>query len=358
MSAASALQVVKQIQSIAEQPPTPELRACLNQVVSSLLFLLDHPDSRVRTNAARAMRSLCTGYAAEIRSLDLAKARAVLARCRLAATEGSTMEGEEELQRILEDVLGEEVTSKDTVDNTDIVQPSHGPPNENRGEVVLQVGEHADRKIRTAILESVVHVAGVVSVTLEGSYVIVSVRTPGIAADASFLADLLTAVKSHGGGTVSLIRTTAAGTRDSGSSGGGEGAPAVSAETADPQTVQREEGDEGAATGDGDGAEVDDSMEEPIYMDDYDEDFGSSSSAAPMPQSVFNVERGHFGQDLTQWSFFSQTNWMTGRRMQEFGDDPTIAARLAKAKKREEERKQEQQSQTGRLLSWFRGGST
>merc|ERR1712232_222781 len=57
-----------------------------------------------------------------------------------------------------------------------------------------------------------------------------------------------------------------------------------------------------------------------------------------------------------QWSFFSQSNWMTSRRMAEFaGDDPSIAARLAKAKKKEQERKQEESSRLGRLFSALTG---
>merc|ERR1719162_35975 len=58
-----------------------------------------------------------------------------------------------------------------------------------------------------------------------------------------------------------------------------------------------------------------------------------------------------------QWSFFSQSNWMTGRKVQEFDDDPTIAARLAKAKRREEAKKEESRSRLGFVPSWLGMGS-
>jgi len=95
--------------------------------------------------------------------------------------------------------------------------------------------------------------------------------------------------------------------------------------------------------------------QEPGYLDDDDDEVNEVNDVCAGNAAA----NGFVGQGPPQWSFFAQTNWMTGRRVQEFDDDPTIAARLAKAKQRvaerEAERREEQKSTLGRLFTGIWG---
>merc|ERR1719336_1180619 len=166
MAAAAALNVVKQIQALAEGPQTQEMRQCLGQVVTSLLFLLDHPDSRVRLNAARALLTLSKGYGEDIRNLDLSRGRSALARCRKAMAEGNVESDVEELEGLLAQVLGEERPAQ-SVPRPEVAKStcvaSSVSAAEARGEIVLKVGHQVDTKEKAAIRQKVVTIVGVVS---------------------------------------------------------------------------------------------------------------------------------------------------------------------------------------------------
>jgi len=353
MAAAPALNVVKQIQSLAEGPTTPEMQECLGQVVSSLLFFLDHPDSRVRLSAARTLVKLSTNYSEEITKLDVSRARSALQRCRKAEADGAANLDSQELQALLEELLGDRVTNSVPSGGVDSKAPAiqiggsaaaattttsaNAPATsatDERGQVVLKVAQNTDGKLKAAILEKVVVLMGVVSVTFEGSFVIVATKTASIAADAGFLADLLTAVRAQGLEGVSLVSAANAGGVDAPSvtsDNNGCGAPASSVVI--------------------DGDHDDDDEGEPAYLDD-DEDEVVLGGDYSGPDGLGG---GPIGAGGAQWSFFSQNNWMTGRRLQEFGDDPTIAARLAKAKRKEEEKKEQDKSRIGVISSWLSG---
>lgn len=361
MAAAPALNVVKQIQSLAEGPTTPEMRECLGQVVSSLLFFLDHPDSRVRLSAARTLVKLSTNYAEELKKLDVSRARSALQRCRKAEADGAANLDSQELQALLEELLGDRVSSKSPPDGipgkalvsgaaatTPASATAPSAPSgsgstsatEERGQVVLKVAQNTDGKLKAAILEKVVVLMGVVSVTFEGPYVIVATKTASIAADAGFLADLLTAVRAQGLEGVTLVSAANAGSVDATSAlsdNNGCGAPAAAAFGSSVVIDGDHDDDEG----------------EPAYLDD-DEDEVVLGGDYSGPSG--GLGGGPLGAGGAQWSFFSQSNWMTGRRLQEFGDDPTIAARLAKAKRKEEEKKEQDKSRIGVISSWLGGG--
>ncbi|CAE8628095.1 unnamed protein product [Polarella glacialis] len=339
MAAAAALGVVKQIQALADGPPTPEMRDCLGQVVSSLLFFLDHPDSRVRISAAKTLVKLNSDYPDDVKKLDVSRARSALAH----AEEGGDQDSEE-LRNLLQRFLGEDVDNGATNGRPLGEVFSSGP----RGEVVLKVSEQADGKVRAAMLEKIVALPGVVSVTFEGVYVIVSTRTPTVAADASFLADLLSALKALGAAGVSLVSAAAASSASS-------SAPRdrAASSSSGPEEVQLEAD---ASFEEEEGQEA-----EPAYLDDEDNDVAGLGGSGGAPPPSGSREPGPGGCPPSpaggppQWTFFTQNNWMSGRRIQEFDDDPTIASRLAKAKKREEERKAEDKSKLGRLSSWLTG---
>lgn len=203
---------------------------------------------------------------------------------------------------------------------------------------MLKVGEHADVKVKAAILEEVVALPGVVSVTFEGAFVIVSTRSSAIAVDAVFLADLLAAVKSQGLKGVSLISAAseAEGTRTSPQKSSSSGSK-------DPVVFSM--------------ADEDDSQDEAAAYVDDEEDAGARAAPAPTAGSAGNSTAAGDGKgsaaDQLHWSFFAQGHWMKTRLVQEYDDDPTIAARLAKAKQRDEAKRHEEQSRLGRLSSWL-----
>eukprot|EP00933_Yihiella_yeosuensis_P084566 TRINITY_DN99118_c0_g1_i1.p1 TRINITY_DN99118_c0_g1~~TRINITY_DN99118_c0_g1_i1.p1 ORF type:complete len:360 (+),score=81.09 TRINITY_DN99118_c0_g1_i1:117-1196(+) len=358
MAADAALAVVKQIHGLIDGPPTEEMKECLGQVVSSMLFFLDHPDSRVRLSAANALVKLSTGYAESLYKLDLSKARSSCERCQKAREEGLGDADSQELEKLLTQLLDREAQDRE---NSAVAssQGSSAKPGasltEERGEVVLKVSEQADAKIRAAMLEKIVALSGVVSVTFEGLFVIVSTRSANVAADASFLADLLSAVKAQGIQGVSLVSAAAAGVGScppSPSKPGSSGYP-MSGSSA----VKLEEPDNSSAVPDG----SDGYGEEAQYLDEEENDVSAHRASSSVGATGSGGYPGGQASSVLrpggpQWTFFSQTTFMSGRRIQEFDDDPSIASRLAKAKRREEERKKEEKSKIGRLSSWLLGG--
>merc|ERR1719476_775983 len=178
---------------------------------------------------------------------------------------------------------------------------------------------------------------GVVSVTFEGPYVIVATKNEAIAADTGFSADLLMAVRAQGLEGVTLIGAS--------NNGGVDALPG----TSDNNGCGASAAPSFAVI---DGDHDNDDEGEPAYLDD-DEDEVVLGGDYDGPSGLGG---GPLGAGGAQWSFFAQSNWMTGRRLQEFGDDPTIAARLAKAKRKEEEKKEQDKSRISVISSWLGGG--
>lgn len=330
---------------------TQEMRDCLGQVASSLLFFLDHPDTRVRLGSARTLIKLAASYSEEMQKMDLSRAKAALKRCDAKVAEGCEDTDSQELRPLLVELLSPEpvksaggavavaaeppaTTPAEDTEAAPVTAPSRqdgGPvASDGRGEIVLKIGENAEAKVKASILEKVVAISGVVSVAFEGPYIIVSTRTPSLAADASFLAAVLTGVGQLGISGVSLVRTSNGALQGSPSKGKLEEPVANSNAKAGATLAAVEEDEEEVEE-----LDDDDDGSEPQYLDDQEE------TTAP---SAFDNQR---------WSFFSQQHWMTGRQVQEFGDDPTIAARLAKAKKREEEKRNEERSTLSRIAAWW-----
>ncbi|CAK0842893.1 unnamed protein product [Prorocentrum cordatum] len=381
MAADQALAAVRQIQALAEGPQTPEMRACLGQVVAAVLAFLDHPDARVRLHSARALLKLTAGYPGELAAIDLGRARGALKRSRVSRAAGTADADAEEIEAILVEVLEAGAANGASAASTAASTPlsgavasaaaassSWGPraaraaPNdaEGRGEVVLKVGAESWRvkaKVKAVILERVVAVSGVVSVTFEGSLVIVSTRSAAVAADAVFLADVLAAMRAEGIEGISLVSAggTSAGAAAPAGPLGVQGPDAPAPAAATPAAA----GSPAGPHVPGEGPDEDESQGEPGYLDDDDEDelVMSGSGGAAVSFGAPAGPSPLVGGGGPQWSFFSQSNWMTGRKVQEFDDDPTIAARLAKAKRREEAKKEESRSRLGFVTSWLGRGS-
>lgn len=330
MAAARALQVVKQIQVLADGPETPEMRACLEQVVSSLQFFLEHPDSRVRIGSARTLLKLCRGYADAMTYVDLSKTEKALSRITDDLDKGTAPVDAEELQQILSETLGKPVKPTGTVlaegkkinkeaAATSSTAPSSTAParvgTEDRGEVVIKLGEMNNATAKAVVLDRIVNIHGVVSVTFERDFVVIATRTAALDSYTTFVNELISELASHGIVGVQLVSPSL---------------PGISVCDV-PNTTS----DSVAMVG-----ETQDDEDEPSYLDDE----GDESGAEEITQSIgLDKER--------QWSFFAQDNWITYRRVQEHGEDPRIAARLAKAKQREEEKRKEDQSRIGRIFS-------
>lgn len=338
MAAARALQVVKQIQVLADGPQTPEMRACLEQVVSSLQFFLDHPDSRVRIGSARTLLKLCRGYTDAMRHIDLSKAESALSKVTADLDKGIAAHDAEELQQIMSEILGKSVettavpTAVPAQDNQALLKTaamsSTAPVHveiEERGEVVVKLGDLNTSTAKAVILDRIVNIPGSVSVTFEQDFVVIATRTKSLASNVPFLNDLFSELKSHGIVGLKLVSPSVP-----------EFLPCeplskdTSVDTDTPVAISGEECEE-------------DNDDEPSYLDD---EYGELSHG--FPEGAYG---GGLGGGVGQWSFFSQANWHTHRRVQEYGEDPRISARLAKAKQREAEQRQEEQSRIGRIFS-------
>jgi len=341
MAAAAALNVVKQIEMLADAPQTAQMRDCLGQLVSSLQCFLDHPDSRVRIGSARTLLKLSRGYNEDFRKNDLTKIETALECLRsMDSIEGSPDADEDtaEFGRLLTEslvLLKNEPPTSNSNAKAGVAQAAAAPTvaasssTDGRGQVVLQLPEGSDGQTHSAILAKAVAIHGVVSVTSQGPHVIVTTRTADLASDPAFVEDLVSTLASQQGceGIVAAKRSVtitspARSTHES---------SALDAEDEEPEPT----------------LVLDDDDEEPAYLDDDEGADIASPGAGGSPS-----------KDATgpQWSFFAQSSWMIGRRVLEFDDDPTIAARLARARQRAEEKRNEEESRIGAVSRWLGWG--
>lgn len=291
--------------------------------------------------AARTLLKLSRGYSEDFRKNDLSKATAALARCRAVESGDGSADADEEtadlvgvLAEIVEGAAPTEADAKKAAahpSSADAVPSSSSK--DGRGEVVLKVTDDLSN-CKGTILDKVVKVPGVVSVCFEGPLCIVGTRTEKESADPAFVEDLLSCMSEQGLEGITAVKRPKS-TSDTNASSSHAGAPA-------PIPEDDEEQDSGINFMDDEGGL------EPAYLDD-DED-GTAGQGGGMPQGASTSGMGAGGP---HWSFFSQSNWMTGRKMAEFDDDPTIAARLAKAKQRQEEKRKEEESRIGVVSRWL-----
>lgn len=339
MAAAAALNVVKQIEALADAPPTSQMRTCLGQLIASLQCFLDHPDSRVRIGSARTLSKLSRGYGEDFRKNDLTKIESALARCQPADSGEDSPDADEEaaeLRRLLTECLAKDEGTNGKGEVEAAAAPAAPAPpapasssGDRRGQVVLRLPEGSDGKANATILAKVVTIHGVVSVTLEGPHVIISTRTVDLASDPAFVEDLVSTLSSQEGCEgLTAAKRPVAGTSSARSS---HESSAPEDEEEEPEPVMM----------------LDDDGAEPAYLDDDDEEEGGA---------VASPAGGGGSQNGPQWSFFAQTNWMTGRRVLEYDDDPTIAARLAKIKRQAEEKRKEEESRIGAVSRWLGWG--
>jgi len=281
---------------------------CLEQVSSFLECYLEHPDSRTRLGAARALVAISKRCSVdEWRRLDLSRAREIHMRCDDAGgTDG------EELRLLLAAALQRETdTSLSDDGGKGGVTDSCGTVADSRGEVRLQplCGE-VEPQTCAMILKSLVHIGGVVSATFEAGQLVVGTRTSSIAADPAFVADLCMTVEDQMGGGQQIAVLSAV--RD------------IDSESLSPDKRALANLDDSGC-----------SEDEPAYLDDdADEECAESYSF----------------MELGQWSFLKHATF-NSQQLQEHEDDPTIVARLRKARQRLERRQNEDRSRISKLLS-------
>lgn len=318
MSVTAALALVRQVQSVAEQPELLRANNCLDQVVTFLECYLDHPDERCRFSAARTLAQLSTRCGADWEDLDLKRTQRILESCVGTGDQGDATAGK--VRQLLQVALRQRDASDDLFvygsDDIPCAQTGgHTVTLVGRGEIRLQVLVRLDETIRANVLKAVVGVSGVVSVTLEGDHIVVGTRTTALAADQVFIEDIrITVVESLQGQETEC----------------GAG-PIVVLEVAEDDFMcyldDEQEDEEDAVY-------LDDSEDEPQYLDD--EDDGELGVAA-------DVELGY-------WTFFESLG-LKNQHLQEFTEDPALIARLRKARSKLEKRQQDEQSRIGRILS-------
>jgi hypothetical protein len=285
---------------------------CLPQVASFLECYLDHPDSRTRHCAASALVTLSKRCSIDDwRQLDFSSARRIHARCKDAARAGDTDAAQ--LRLLLEAALQKGIDT-DLGDDGGRCRAADG-----RGEVRLQpLCGQVTAETCAAILKSLVNIGGVVSATFEAGQLVVGTRTCSASVDPAFVADLCTTIQEEMGSSLEIAVLTAV--RD------------INSESRDNNTL----GDRGLSY---QPAYLDDNSDcaedEPAYLDD-DSD----------PEGAEAYSFAEFGQ----WSFLRHASFNSWQ-LQEHEDDPTIVARLRRARQRLDKRQNEDRSRISRLLS-------
>jgi hypothetical protein len=342
MTAAHALNIVKQLEALADAHENAQMHELVREgkLVSSLQFFFDHPDCRVRLMSARTLLKLARGYRDDFIQNDLQKAKAALNRCNVAE-EGDSPDSSDdnaELARMLAETIAIAEGSATASSNSQAASSSTAKQ-DTCGELVLKVSDELLDK-REKILQKVVNVSGVVSVCFEGANMIVTGHSKEI--ENGLCEDLLSMLSSQGYEGVSKAKRSSVSEIQAASDSLGSTEPIP------------ENHDDQPAFFDDDAP--DDATAEPGYLDDDERDGdrsafasgGGYGGASPLATPLHATGN-------PSWSFFSQANWMTGRRVKEFDDDPTIAKRLAKAKQRQEEKRKEEQSRLGALSRWVWG---
>lgn len=331
----SALNVAKAMAQVAEAS-NPNFEGLLDKM-GSIVPLMKHPDIRVKLALGRNLRRIEERAPERLYWIDPEGWRRALENARALEMDHPHDVQYQEVVEILEVILGEDPSVFRRRLSPRHKEGSGGPA----GQVVLQVSQPLESDTRTALLPKVLQIDGVVSVTFEEGYIIVATRFVSTA-DPGFLSKLLKVVSDqgvHGANFFSVGEATGA-VAATPFTASGAGSSSTSS-TGIPTEADKEE---------------DNPAQDPAYLDDPD----------PELKDRHGIDRGNasssgYGGEfqaagLPQWTFFSQRNWMMERRLQEYEDDPTIAARLALRKK--QQKKKEEQEEAKRsgwlgLLNWM-----
>ncbi|CAE7311859.1 unnamed protein product [Symbiodinium natans] len=174
MSAEQALQIVRGISQAAEiesagTDNAEGLREAAGRVCASLMFFLEHPDSRVQVHCAGTMKKCFERYSDAISAEDMVKVRRAYTRCIQTAKE-NTLDGDRQVAlRILGWIVsradGEDYARAQNDEEEDLVTC---PAKDRGGQVAVKaVGQKDDEELRAGLLAEVIKLPQVVSVTFE-----------------------------------------------------------------------------------------------------------------------------------------------------------------------------------------------
>lgn len=312
----SSLALVRQVQALAEDVELVREEGCLKQLASILDHNLDDPDCHTRHAAAGALATLlrrCTTD--EWKSLELPTAQRLMTQSRPVPVEQVGSYDYESLHEFLVSVTQGSTQSHSEQSNGQL------KAGEERGEVRMEiVGSRGSprilsQEVRSALLKAVVNVEGAVSATWENEELVVVTLAKSVACSNRFLGDIYQTVRDHAGEDSQVIHPVQ---------------PAA-------RTVPTE-------------SQAADDEDDPVYLDDI-ESIGNSSDEEPTYLDD-DEEEGDEQGSARRVPLFERHAWLlVGRRLQEFDDDPTLVARLRKARQKMEKKKREEQSRVQRLFS-------
>lgn len=312
----SSLALVRQIQTLAEDVELVREEGCLKQLASILDHHLEDPDSHTRHAAAGALARIlrcCTTD--ERQSLELPTARRLMTQSQSAPVE---QEGNYDYDSFHEFLIS--VSQGATLSHSE-QSNSQLKTGEERGEVRMEIIRSRgspcvlSQEVGSALLKALVNVEGAVSATWENDELVVVTLAKSIACSNRFLGDIYQTIREHVGEDSQVIHPVH---------------PAARSFPYNPESQALDDEDD------------------PVYLDDI-ESIGNSSDDE-MPAYLDDAEEG---DEERMAQLFERSAWWTlpGRRLQEFDDDPTLVARLRKARQKMEKKKQEEQSRVQRLFS-------
>lgn len=326
MSAEQALLIVRGITRAAEgnedgtEETREKLRVAAGKVCNSLMFFIEHPDNRVQSHCANTLKKCYERYPCSISDENMVLVRRAYQNC-IKTAEENTLRGENETALKLFAWIVSRADGADFARAQDLEEPGVGAKDQGGQVAVKASSQKDDEQLRSAVLAEVIKLPQVVSVTFEADFVVVSTKTLADSRNANFLADLLRTMMEQGAHEVSLVNPH---TR-------GAGGSSATSSTDVPADGEREE-DLGKA----------DAV--PGYLDD-ELDQGAAER--------HGAERQEGELSAPHWTFFAQQSWLDQRRLQEYDDDPSISARLAKKKEQQRQKREEEKSRIGRFASWL-----
>jgi len=351
-------------------------------MVRPLMFLLDHPDNRVRLGAARSLVQLCRKCGEDVFVEDVVHARNAYEDARERIIEGVAVRPDDQeflqLMSTFFDIFdGNKAPANYATGEGDPAAVFLCPdsfPNQ-RGMIVVEFrveeGNEVSKVTKDAILKAVVGISGVVSSSFDGSdrQLLIHTRSETIASDPVFQADVIATVEEQLPKNLKGVSVTGynAGDDDSDESDDGLYGSTLlplylDTRHATPPSTPTPISPRGLAGFDKLSL-VSDNLR---YIDEMDtlktdrstqDECGNSPYLAGHPDLDRNMIDEKLMADASDpaaraYCFFAPVSrFKVWQKVAEFEEDPTVVARLRKARLREEAKLSEERSRIGRLLS-------
>lgn len=302
MGVPSSAALVKYIASLVEDPELLKEEGCLHEVTSYLDSQLEHSDEVTRLGAAKALTCLKARLPGdEWRSVQLVNAPKVLSKLR------TTDSAEDpELKSLLSVVMGTQVEDSELCQTQSEGSASRADTTAVNLAIAVEIDDVTKRSIRHALIQT----DGVVSVTFENNVIVVTARRHDTDAEEDFVRSLRTVANAV---RPELFNGANASTQAA------EDAPSLDY--------------------------LDDGEDEPVYLDDEDDDI----TIPYIDQALGSTLDYQFTKnaDLSKLGAY----WMTSRKLEDCWEDPTLTARFQRARARVERQRKEEQSRLRLVLS-------